>query len=68
MESVTNSQELVVWAEKSALAEAKDTFSRFDASLPNDSFYFFEEGRSDLQGFALLSARTQSQMRNLNPF
>jgi len=33
MEIVTNSQELVVWAEKGALAEAKDTFSRFDASF-----------------------------------
>jgi hypothetical protein len=33
METVTDSQELVVWAEKSALTEAKDTFSRFDASF-----------------------------------
>jgi transcriptional regulator with XRE-family HTH domain len=33
METVTDSQELVVWAEKGALAEAKDTFSRFDASF-----------------------------------
>ena len=33
MEAVTNSQELVVWAEKGALAEAKDAFSRFDASF-----------------------------------
>ena len=31
MEAVTNRQELVVWAEKGALAEARDTFSRFDA-------------------------------------
>ena len=33
MEAVTNSQELVVWAEKGALAEARDAFSRFDASF-----------------------------------
>jgi transcriptional regulator with XRE-family HTH domain len=33
METVTDSRELVVWAEKGALAEAKDTFSRFDASF-----------------------------------
>jgi len=33
METVTDIQELVVWAEKGALAEAKDTFSRFDASF-----------------------------------
>jgi DNA-binding transcriptional regulator YiaG len=33
METVTNSQELVVWAEKGALAEARDAFSRFDASF-----------------------------------
>jgi transcriptional regulator with XRE-family HTH domain len=33
METVVNSQELVVWAEKGALAEAKDAFSRFDASF-----------------------------------
>jgi len=33
MEVVTNSQELVVWAEKGALAEARDAFSRFDASF-----------------------------------
>ena len=31
MEAVSNSQELVVWAEKGALAEARDAFSRFDA-------------------------------------
>lgn len=33
METVTNSQELVVWAEKGALAEARGAFSRFDASF-----------------------------------
>ena len=33
MEAITNSQELVVWAEKSALAEARDAFSQFDASF-----------------------------------
>jgi hypothetical protein len=33
METVTNSQDLVVWAEKGALAEAKDKCSRFDASF-----------------------------------
>jgi len=32
MGAATNSQEFVVWAEKGALAEAKDAFSRFDAS------------------------------------
>jgi DNA-binding transcriptional regulator YiaG len=33
METITDSPELVVWAEKGALAEAKDTFSQFDASF-----------------------------------
>lgn len=33
METITNSQQLVVWAEKGALAEAKDRFSGFDASF-----------------------------------
>jgi hypothetical protein len=33
MEAVTNSQDFIVWAEKGALTEAKDTFSRFDASF-----------------------------------
>jgi len=33
MRTVTNSQELIVWAEKGTLAEARDTFSRFDASF-----------------------------------
>jgi DNA-binding transcriptional regulator YiaG len=40
METVTSSQELIVWAEKGALAEAKDTFSGFDAlfrSIPSAS-------------------------------
>ena len=31
--TVRNSQKLVIWAEKGALAEARDTFSRFDASF-----------------------------------
>jgi len=33
MGTITNSQELIVWAEKGTLAEARDTFSRFDASF-----------------------------------
>jgi transcriptional regulator with XRE-family HTH domain len=33
MGTATNSQELVIWAGKGALAEARDTFSRFNASF-----------------------------------
>jgi hypothetical protein len=68
METVTDSQELVVWAEKGALAEAKDTFSRFDAFLPNDSICVFEEGYSRPPRFRSSICATRSPTRNLNPF
>ena len=67
MGTVTNSQELVVWAEKGALAEARDTFSRFDASfraIPSAS------SKKDIptSKVSLFYLAMRSPRRSLNPF
>ena len=67
MEAVTNSQKLVVWAEKGALAEAKDAFSRFDAlfrTIPSAS----EVKDIPDSRFRFSICGTRSRKRSLNLF